>query len=259
MLKFYRRFVVVIIIPIIAAAFPFFVFASNIDTKAYDWYFKAESENKQPTLIPEADFINDYDIISMGDPDQKTLYLTFDAGYDNGFHTQILDTLKQKNVTAAFFVDGNFLNKNPDLVKRMAAEGHLVCNHSKSHPDMTKLTDFEDYSKQITEWNESVKSLGLTPNNYFRFPMGRFSRRALEYNKTLGVKSVFWSFAYYDWDNDKQPTATAACEKIYSRIHNGCVMLLHSTSATNAAVLPQVIDKLTADGYTFKSLDEFKK
>ena len=112
MLKFYRRFVVVIIIPIIAAAFPFFVFASNIDTKAYDWYFKAESENKQPTLIPEADFINDYDIISMGDPDQKTLYLTFDAGYDNGFHTQILDTLKQKNVTAAFFVDGNFAERN---------------------------------------------------------------------------------------------------------------------------------------------------
>lgn len=255
--KTYKRFLVIILIPVIIAAFPFLVFATASDTAAYDWYFKPTEDGSRPELCPEADFLSDFDVITVDKSDEKVLYLTFDAGYDNGYHKMILDTLSQKDVPAAFFVDGNFVKSNPDIVRRMQNEGHIVGNHSKSHPDMTTLHDFSEYSKQISEWEDAVKALGLTPSKYFRFPMGRFSERALEYNKRLGVTSVFWSFAYFDWDNDKQPTHAEALDKIYSRVHDGAVLLLHSTSRTNAEILSQVIDKLKSDGYSFKSLDDY--
>ena len=256
--KIYKRFLIIILIPVIAAAFPFLVFAGT-DTAAYDWYFKPATDHSTPILCPEAQFLENYDVIDVDTSGEKVLYLTFDAGYDNGYHKMILDTLFDKKVSATFFVDGNFVKQNPDIVSRMQKEGHIVGNHSKSHPDMTTLHDFNEYSKQITEWEDSVSALGLTPSKYFRFPMGRFSERALEYNKRLGITSVFWSFAYYDWDNDKQPTHADALDKIYSRVHDGCVLLLHSTSRTNAEILPQIIDKLRADGYTFKSLDDYER
>ncbi len=257
--KLYKRFLIIIILPVIIAAFPFLMYANADSDKAYDWYFKPTTDNSQPEVIPEAEFLDNYDVIYLGNKDEKTLYLTFDAGYDNGYHTKILDTLKQKNVKAAFFVDGNFVKTNPDIVKRMVSEGHLVCNHSKSHPDMTKYADISEYREQINGWNELVTNLGITPSGYFRFPSGRFSKKALEYNKELGLKTVFWSFAYYDWVESDQPSESDAKQKIYSRIHNGAVLLLHSTSKTNAKILPDVIDDLTAKGYTFKPLTEFKK
>ena len=198
-------------------------------------------------------------MLALGSPDEKILYLTFDAGYDNGYHQFILDTLKEKNVPATFFVDGNFVKSHPSLVIRMNEEGHIIGNHSENHADMTTLADFDSYSKEITEWEACVKDLDITPSKYFRFPMGRFSERSLAYNKRLDITSVFWSFAYYDWDTNSQPSEDVAFQKICSRVHNGAVLLLHSTSKTNCAILPRVIDKLRAEGYTFKSLDEFKK
>lgn len=257
--RIYKRFLMIIILPVIIAAFPFLMYANADSDVAYDWYFKPTTDNSQPEVIPEADFLDNYDVIYLGNKDEKTLYLTFDAGYDNGCHTDILDTLAQKNVKAAFFVDGNFVKTNPDIVKRMASEGHLVCNHSKNHPDMTKYADLSEYREQINGWNDLVTDLGITPSGYFRFPSGRFSKRALEYNKELGLTTVFWSFAYYDWVESDQPTQADAKQKIYSRVHNGAVLLLHSTSETNAKILPDVIDDLTAQGYTFKPLTEFKK
>lgn len=257
--KIYKRFIAFIIIPVVAAAYPFLIFANPQNSQPYDWYFKPTSDNSQPDVIPEAGFIDEYNTVYLGNPDEKTLYLTFDAGYDNGFHTTILDTLKDKNVKAAFFVDGNFVKTNPDIVKRMYNEGHLVCNHTLKHPDMTKLVDFGAYEKQVTEWEELILQLGLKPTKYFRFPSGRFSKLALDYNERLGLKTVFWSFAYYDWDEKDQPSQSGAKEKIYSRIHNGAVILLHSTSETNSKILPDVIDKLRLDGYTFESLENFKK
>ncbi len=257
--KLYKRFIMIILLPVIIAAFPFLVYAGDGQNAKFDWYFKPTNDNSQPEVIPEADFLDDYDVIYLGNKDEKTLYLTFDAGFDNGYHDDILDTLLQKNVKAAFFVDGNFVKTNPDIVKRMANEGHLVCNHSKNHPDMTRYLSYEEYSAQITGWNDLVKQLGITPNGYFRFPSGKFSKKALEFNKKLGLTSVFWSFAYYDWVEDDQPSESAAKEKIYSRVHNGAVLLLHSTSKTNAKILSDVIDDLKTQGYTFKSLTEFKK
>lgn len=257
--KIYKRFIALIIMPVIAAALPFLVFADTKDSMPYDWYFKPAKDNVQPVVTPEADFIDSYNTIYLGNSASPILYLTFDAGFDNGCHERILNTLKDKQVTAAFFVDGNFVKSNPEIVKRMYDEGHLVCNHSLKHPDMTKLTDFATYSKQITDWEKLISDLGYTPNKYFRFPSGRFSKLALDYNEKLGITSVFWSFAYYDWDKDKQPDKESAKEKIYSRIHNGAVILLHSTSETNTEILGDVIDDLRAKGYTFESLTNFKK
>ncbi len=257
--KLYKSFLFIIVVPVIVAAFPFLMYANADSDTAYDWYFKPTTDNSQPEVIPEADFLDNYNVIYLGDKDKKTLYLTFDAGYDNGYHNTILDVLKQKNVKAAFFVDGNFIKSNAEIVKRMAAEGHLVCNHSKNHPDMTKYSSLEEYSEQINGWNELIENLGITPNGYFRFPAGKFSKKALEYNKELGLTTVFWSFAYYDWVEDDQPSHDFAKQKIYSRIHNGAVLLLHSTSKTNSEILSDVIDDLTAKGYKFEALTSFKR
>ncbi|MBQ8606082.1 MAG: polysaccharide deacetylase family protein [Clostridia bacterium] len=257
--KLYKRLISIIIIPVVVAAFPFLVYAGDSDSKPYDWYFKPTDDNTQPQLCPEATFLSDYDVITVGNANEQTVYLTFDAGYDNGYHTKILDTLKAKNVKAAFFVDGNFVKTNPQLIKRMAEEGHLVCNHSLKHPDMSRIIDYNTYSKQITEWEALVNELGVKPQKYFRFPSGRFSKLAMDYNKKHSLTTVFWSFAYYDWDESEQPSESGALDKIYSRLHNGAVLLLHSTSKTNSEILSQMIDGVREKGYTFKSLDEFKK
>ena len=251
--KFYKKFVILVLLPVVLASFPFLVIASDPKSAPYDWYFKPTNDGSRPEVIPEADFIDGYDVLYLG-ADEPTLYLTFDAGYENGCTAKILNALRDKNVRAAFFLDGNFVKSNPELVKRIAAEGHLVCNHSKNHPDMTKYRTFEEYSAQITDWEEQVSALGVTPQKLFRFPAGRFSERALEYNERLGVRSVFWSFAYCDWLQDDQPEPSAAMEKICSRVHNGAVMLLHSTSATNAEIMPELIDRLRAMGYNFALL-----
>lgn len=248
-----------VLLPLLAIGLPFVQLATAADTTAYDWYFKANDDHLRPALLPEADFLEEYpDIIGLG-KDEKVIYLTFDAGFDNGNMAKILDTLQQKQVPAAFFVDGNFLQKEPELVGRICAEGHILGNHSLDHADMSTLRDFEQYKEQIKGWEQLAQQAGGTPSPYFRFPCGRFSRRALDYNEQLGLKTVFWSFAYCDWEVNDQPTPKAALEKILSRTHNGCVMLLHSVSSTNAAILPDLIDRLQMEGYAFKALSEISE
>lgn len=251
-----KSLILFVLLPVVAVSMPFALSALATDSTAFDWYFKANDTHTRPEVLPEADFISEFEnVITMG-ADKKEIYLTFDAGFDNGNMATILDTLKEKNVPAAFFVDGNFVKNEPELSKRICAEGHILGNHSLNHADMSSLLDFEQYKEQVEGWNEVVKSVGATPSKYFRFPCGKFSKRALEYNEQLGLKTVFWSFAYYDWDVNKQPDADAAMNKILSRTHNGCVMLLHSVSKTNADILPNVIDRLKLEGYTFKSLND---
>ncbi len=230
---------------------------SVTSTTGYDWYFKPNEEHLQPQVANEVDF-EGYSVLYCGSDSEKKVSITFDAGYDNGYHTPILDTLKEKEVSAAFFLDGNFLKQNGDLVKRMAAEGHIVGNHTLNHADMTTLTDLATYREQVEGWNNILTDLGLTPSGYFRYPCGRFSERALDYNRQLGLTSVFWTFAYYDWVADDQPAPEAALQKIMSRMHNGCVLLLHSTSETNAAILGTLIDQLRAEGYEIVPLDQLQ-
>ncbi len=228
---------------------------SAAETDGVEWYFNPNQNHTQPEVVNEIP-LEGRDVLYCGDPQRKAVSITFDAGFDNGHHAKILQTLKEKQVHATFFLDGNFLKRNGSLVQQMAAEGHTVGNHSLNHADMTKLTDFATYSKQITGWNDLLAELKLQPSPYFRFPCGKFSARALDYNEKLGLTSVFWSFAYYDWVEKDQPDPDGALEKIMSRMHNGCVLLLHSTSATNAEILGTLIDRLRAEGYEILSLEE---
>ena len=246
-------------IPLLMVAGIFFLGAggSTADPTGYDWYFQPNEEHLQPQVAMEVD-LGGHTVLYCGEPQTKKVSITFDAGFDKGTHAPILDTLKEKGVTATFFVDGNFLKQNEDLVRRMAAEGQIIGNHSLHHPDMTKLTDLSAYRTQVDGWNEILRGYGIEPSGYFRFPQGRFSARALDYNELLGLKTVFWSFAYYDWVEDDQPDPQAALQKIMSRMHNGCVLLLHSTSQTNAQILGTLIDNLRAEGYEIVPLTQIK-
>lgn len=189
----------------------------------------------------------------------KKIYLTFDAGYENGFTPAILDVLKKQNVKAAFFIVGNYLKTAPDLVKRMLAEGHIVGNHTYHHPDMSKISDFEAFKKEINELEDIYKSVtGSEIKKYYRPPQGKFCRENLINAKQLGYKTIFWSLAYVDWYLDRQPTREQAFAKLLPRMHPGAIILLHSTSETNAAILDELITKIKSEGYTFASLDELK-
>ncbi len=245
--------------PLLAVSMLFMMSAggSTASTRAYDWYFQPNEEHRQPEVTKEFD-LTGYPVVYCGEEGKKQVTITFDAGFDKGTHGAILDTLKEKQVQAAFFVDGNFLKQNEALVKRMAAEGHIIGNHTLGHADMTALTDLATYRQQIDGWNDILEGYGITPTGYFRYPCGKFSARALDYNNQLGLTSVFWSFAYYDWVEDDQPAPDAALQKIMSRMHNGCVLLLHSTSQTNAAILGELIDRLRAEGYEIVALEQMK-
>ncbi len=243
---------------VLSLSLTLFIFSSLFTSFAkgsYDWYFKPNKTNTKPEVIPEAkEILNDHSVIYYGSGEEKTLYLTFDAGYDNGYHEAILDTLKEKQVSAAFFVDGNFLKRNEELAKRIVAEGHLLCNHSKSHPDTSTLSK-EEFTEQLTGWEEIYKTVvGSEPPKFFRPPMGKFSENSLSFADELGYKTVFWTYAYNDWQNDKQPSKDYALSNLKERIHPGAVILLHSTSKTNSEILGEALDMLISDGYSFSSL-----
>lgn len=228
----------------------------GVDTMEYSWYFKPRTDGEQPTPNTEASFFSKYGTYYVGKPQEKVIYLTFDAGYENGYTEKLLDTLKKHNAPAAFFVVKSYIKTNPDLVKRMVDEGHLVCNHSTTHPSMANITDFEKFSKELTAVDDAYKELiGKEMPKYFRPPMGKFSELSLKYTQKLGYKTIFWSFAYVDWLNDNQPTHEYAKTKIFTRTHPGAIVLLHPNSKTNCEVLDDVITEWKKQGYTLKSLD----
>lgn len=191
------------------------------------------------------------------DREEKVIYLTFDAGYENGNIERILNVLKEEDVRAAFFILDNLIDKNASLVKRMVDEGHLVCNHTSKHLDVTKCKTVDEFREEVDRLELHFKELtGTDMPKYFRPPEGKFSKRSMEFASELGYKTIFWSFAYADWDNSSQPSASAAKEKILSNIHNGEIMLLHPTSKTNADILGDVIRELRSQGFRFGTLDE---
>lgn len=229
-------------------------------TREYSWYFNPRNDGKQPTPIKEASFFKKYNAYYVGDPNEKVLYLSFDAGYESGNTEKILNTLKKHNAPAAFFVVDHYLKSNPEMVKRMTEEGHLVCNHSKSHPSMASITDFNKFKEEILTVENRYKEItGKEMPKYFRPPMGKFSEKSLEYTQQLGYDTIFWSFAYVDWYEDKQPSHEEAKEKIFSRTHPGAVLLLHPNSKTNADILDDVLTHWEQEGYTVKSLDHLTK
>lgn len=185
---------------------------------------------------------------------EKKLYLTFDAGYENGNIEKILDVMKEAEVTGAFFILSNLIDKNPELVIRMAEEGHLVCNHTSNHKDITKLQDDEilaNLGRLETKYKEVT---GLEMEKIFRFPEGKYSERTLKLLNNNGYKTVFWSMAYDDWDNSRQMNPDVAKTKLLSTTHDGAILLLHPTSQTNAAILGDLICEWKSLGYSFGSL-----
>ncbi len=196
---------------------------------------------------------------AMDDDEAGVIYLTFDVGYENGNVEKTLDILKEKNVPGAFFILKYPILKNPELIKRMADEGHLVCNHTKNHKDLSTLTN-DEITEDLKNLEDAYFDLtGEKLAKYFRFPEGKYSESALEHINSLGYTSVFWSFGYADWDNNNQSSPERAFKLIIDNTHNGEVILLHPTSSTNVEILPRLIDKWREMGYTFGTLDELCK
>ena len=221
------------------------------------WGLSFREEGAPPVGNAGRDQLKAYDAAYLGDPSQKVLYLTFDAGYENGCTAKILDILKQQQVPAAFFLVGNYLEKNADLVRRMVDEGHIVGNHTMHHYDMSKLSDKEAFAKELTGLEDLFREVtGKELSRYYRPPQGIYSQENLKMAQELGYKTVFWSLAYVDWNNDAQPTREEAMKKLLPRTHPGAVILLHSTSHTNARILEELIEHWKAEGYTFGTLQE---
>ena len=231
-------------------------------TVRYQWYCKHVKGHVQPTLDNRLAFIEEHNAYYIdrrhteADADEKVIYLTFDAGYENGNIEKTLNVLQEQNVPAAFFILANLIVKNTDLVKRMADEGHTVCNHTAHHKDMSGwgndalLEELQSLEKLYSE------RLGNEMAKYYRPPEGVFSCENLDCLAENGYKTIFWSFAYPDWDNNKQMSAEKAKQIILDNLHNGEVMLLHPTSNTNAEILADIICEIRAQGYRFGTLDE---
>lgn len=228
-------------------------------TECFSWYTVPSKNGMQPDSFEARNIIDKYDTIYLGNPDDKKVYLTFDAGYENGNVKKIVDVLKKHEIKGAFFVLPHFITSNPELISQMTEDGHLICNHSASHRDMSKITDKTEFENELKQLEEVYrKQTGHEMAKYYRPPEGRFSESNLSNATELGYKTVFWSLAYADWDNNKQMTPEKAKELILSRIHNGCVLLLHPTSQTNAAIMDDLICELKRLGYSFGTLDEFE-
>ena len=231
----------------------------QVSAAEYGWFFKSGAAGEQPSVMDGSSLPDRYGCLYLGSKGDKTVYLTFDAGYENGNDEKILDVLKAHSAPAAFFILPNLVRQNTELVLRMADEGHLVCNHSKSHRNMARVKSFDEFEAEITGLEDIYREItGREMAKYFRPPEGTYSEQMLEYCTRAGVTPVFWSFAYADWDNSAQWDCERAYNKIVSNLHDGMVMLLHPTSATNAAILDRVLCYIESQGYRFGTLDELK-
>lgn len=249
---------------IVAAAVISWIGFSNRDDGAVEaaasndnWGLSFQEEGKTPVGNATPEFLKQYNAYFCGNSEDKKIYLTFDCGYENGYTPAILDALEKHNVKAAFFVVGNYLETSPDLVKRMLEEGHIVGNHTYHHPDMSQISDPAAFQEEITSLEKKYQEItGLEMQKFYRPPQGKYSESNLKMAQELGYQTVFWSLAYVDWYVDQQPTQEEAYAKLLPRIHPGAVVLLHSTSKTNAEILDDLLTKWEQEGYTFGTLNE---
>lgn len=228
-----------------------------IPASAADWGLSFQTEGQPPIGNATKEDLAQYDAYYVGDTSKKVIYLTFDCGYENGYTEPILDTLKKHNASAAFFVVGNMIESAPDLIRRMAAEGHIVGNHTFHHPDMSAISDPAAFKQELEDLSSLYKeTVGEEMPLFYRPPQGKYSQENLKQAHELGYTTVFWSLAYVDWYVEDQPTAEEAYSKLLPRIHDGAIVLLHSTSRTNAEILDDLLTKWEDMGYTFASLND---
>ncbi len=226
------------------------------DEKTLGWGFRRTDNGPEFTQGQHAQ-MKKYKCIYKEETDEKNIYLTFDEGYENGYTPAILDTLRKKGVKAAFFVTAPYVKENPDLIKRMVKDGHIVGNHTVNHPSLPSVTDSEKFKNELFELDRLIYDITGTKPCYLRPPKGEYNERTLSESSSLGYTNVFWSDAFVDWENNI--TSDEAHKKVTQNLHPGEVLLLHAVSRGNAEALEKIIDTAHANGYTFKPLNEYKK
>ena len=223
-----------------------------------NWGLGFGQEGTQPTGNATVEELKKYNTSYVGSNTEKVIYLTFDAGYENGNTEPILDALKKHNVTATFFVVGHYLESAPELVKRMVADGHFVGNHTYHHLDMSSISSKESFEKEMKDVEDKFQEItGTQLTRFYRPPQVKYNTKNLEMAKEMGYHTFFWSLAYVDWYQDKQPSKEEAFKKLLGRIHPGAIVLLHSTSKTNGEILDELLTKWEEMGYTFRTLEDF--
>jgi len=228
------------------------------DNKTIGWGIKRNANNEQPDVgESNRKILEENGGICLGSNLHKVIYLTFDNGYEAGYTSKILDTLKENDVKATFFITAHYLNTAPELVQRMIDEGHIIGNHTVNHKSMPSISN-EDIEKEIMQLHQAVYDKFNYEMKYIRPPKGEFNERTLKKSAELGYKTVMWSFAYCDWDEKKQPSIEEAKKMIVNNFHPGEIMLLHPNSKTNSEVLDSIIKEAKNQGYEFKLLNEFK-
>ena len=221
------------------------------------WGLSFQEEGKRPAGNASIDDLKQYNAYYASDTDQKIIYLTFDAGYENGNTPAILDALKKHQAPAVFFVVGNFIKDNPDLIRRILADDHIIGNHTMTHPDLPQISSMDAFQKELQDVEELYTSLtGEAMTKFYRPPRGIYNTENLSMAKELGYSTFFWSLAYVDWIQDQQPSREEAFQKLLTRIHPGAIVLLHNTSSTNAEILDELLTKWEEMGYTFGKLEE---
>ena len=247
-----KKFKNIVYALIVTLAFP----VANVLASSDDWGLSYPTPGESPIGNKTADYLQKFDAYFIGDTNEKTIYLTFDAGFENGYTEPILDILKKHDVPAAFFLVGTYIRDNKELVNRMVEEGHIVANHTMSHPDMSAISSKDVFIKELSETEDIYQSAtGLDMPKLYRPPRGKYSESNMEMAQDLGYKTVFWSLAYVDWNDKNQPSKDEAFSKLIPRIHSGAILLLHNTSKTNSLILDELITRYTDMGYEFKSLD----
>lgn len=222
-----------------------------------NWGLSFQEEGQCPQGNASIKELAEYNAYYAQDTEEKVLYLTFDAGYENGNTETILNALKKHNVSATFFVVGTYIESEPELIQRMIDEGHTVGNHTWHHPNMSGIETMEEFKKELTDVEDAFRqTTGQEMTKYYRPPQGIYSESNLEMAKELGYQTFFWSLAYVDWYADDQPTREEAFDKLLGRIHPGAIVLLHSTSSTNAEILDELLTKWEEMGYQVRPLSE---
>lgn len=233
------------------------ILSDAVVLETQNWGLGFSEEGKPPTGMASVEELKELHTYFLGDTSEKRLYLTFDAGYENGNTPAILEALKKHNVKATFFVVGHYLETAPELVKQMTEEGHTVGNHTYHHYDMSKISDLEHFREEMETVEEKYEEItGQKMTKFYRPPQGKYSQENLKQAKELGYHTFFWSLAYVDWKQDAQPSHEEAFSKLMSRVHPGAVVLLHSTSSTNAEILDELLTRWEKEGYSFGTLEE---
>ena len=230
----------------------------NISAECDSWYF-VRSGHEKPPIAKEFSYLSEYGgyyLDEKSTDEDKVIYLTFDAGYENGNVEKVVDILNRHKAKGTFFILENLCNRNPELVKKMADNGHTVANHTATHPNLANASKYE-IEKEIKQLEKAcLEKTGVKVAKLFRPPEGKLTESELKSVNELGYKTIMWSFAYADWDNQNQPNPENSIKKILENTHNGMIILLHPTSNTNAEILDKLLTEWENEGYRIGDINE---